>query len=127
MNFIEAIRTEKPLRRKGKPSHVGSSGTGWVDPWCFLGCHSAAISAAYGVKCPVPHLSLEDVLADDWEVQEKSIELTRSHFYQIASKVVKRFAERDGLRFMGPDGIVNGPISVTDFHGWKELADELGL
>lgn len=66
MNFIEAIATNKPIRRKGKPSHCGSNGTGFVDWRLLIGCCENAVNSGWG--CSWPHLSREDILSTDWEV-----------------------------------------------------------
>lgn len=67
MNFIEVMSSNGwAIRRKDKASHVGSGGNGWVDKFYFLSC-CAGNAGCYGIPCGKPHLSVEDVLANDWE------------------------------------------------------------
>jgi hypothetical protein len=72
MNFMEAYKLvyeEKAfaVRRAGKPSHVGSSGDGYVDAYYLLRCCNSA--CLYMHECHAIHLTLEDILANDWEVK----------------------------------------------------------
>jgi hypothetical protein len=71
MNFIEAYKKVESgeaggIRRKGKPSHVGSSGKVWLDPYWLIGhCTHAFLN----YMCIKPHLTPEDIIAEDWEVR----------------------------------------------------------
>jgi len=64
MNFIEAIKTGKPIKRQTKelwdclirdPYALGGKSRGWMDPGYFLTCIN---------------IGVEDILAEDWEVKE---------------------------------------------------------
>ena len=66
MKLPEAIASNRPIRRKSSPRVVGSSGDGWIHPDYFI---------------RVMGVSKEDILADDWEIQSKPIEITREQFY----------------------------------------------
>lgn len=70
--------------------------------------------------------SKEDVLATDWEIEEKRVALTRSAFYRAVSKVAKEVAARKGLKFYGPTGVTT-TFDVDAFEGWGDLTRELGL
>ncbi len=61
MNIVAALRTNRPLRRPNKASHTGSHGDGFVDPLYLVASHG---------------LSMDDLLADDWEVEEDRVEIT---------------------------------------------------
>jgi hypothetical protein len=74
MTIIEAIMSGKPIKRAGKewwhakscnhePGAHGTSMRGFFDPGFFLS---------------VINLTKEDILADDWEVEEKKVEVTKS-------------------------------------------------
>lgn len=69
MNYVEAIRTGKPIARENSPKMRGSSGKGFVDPWMFLSCccNSAGM---FGSQCHKIHLTKDDILAEDWIVKE---------------------------------------------------------
>lgn len=71
MTFIEAyklISEEKAfvIRRKSKPSHCGSSGNGYIDAHYLLHCCN---SVRWPGDCNAIHLTLEDIIANDWEVK----------------------------------------------------------
>lgn len=69
MNFLEAwLKARYAVRRKDKPSHVGSHGTGWVDKYYILG-RCCMESRFYDIPCPCPHLAEDDLKADDWEAE----------------------------------------------------------
>lgn len=69
MTIIEAIKSGLPLRRAGKTTWarnsllVNTCGGGWIAPEYLLASFQ---------------LTQEDILAVDWETQEKKVELTRS-------------------------------------------------
>lgn len=73
MTIIEAIKSGKPLRRRNKTfSYVSGSGMGEYRTYIAPG---TPMSPEYLLE--VIKLSKEDVLADDWEVEEKKVEITR--------------------------------------------------
>lgn len=68
MTLIEAVRSGKPFRRK-----CWSQGYHVLDIYKTIAC------------------SLEDILADDWEIQEEKIEITERQLRRIYQDV---FGER---------------------------------
>lgn len=69
MTLPEALKISDIVRRKDKPSHVGSNGDGWVHIEMLLGQSWAAagsnrLDAYSGIA-----LTKEDLLADDWEAK----------------------------------------------------------
>ena len=65
MNIIAAIKSGRPYRRK---------------EWMML-------NASISPTCTDYMFSKQDILADDWEVEEKSVEITESRVKQIAQTV----------------------------------------
>ena len=59
MNFLDAIRTGKKVRRSGEISYFD------LDPHLADG------------------LTRSELLAEDWEVEERTIELTRTQFLEM--------------------------------------------
>lgn len=65
MNMIDAMKTGKPIRRKGCPRHVGSGGDGWIcSRWLF-----GLLVEIYRLTGMVKR---DDILAEDWEVKHDS-------------------------------------------------------
>src|SRR6266853_2331181 len=83
MNFVEALKIKRPIRRIGKASHVGSDGLGWVDPDYLLTTFNSGF------------LTKEDILAEDWEVRSETIELSKEQFFESVVDVAKRKAIAD--------------------------------
>lgn len=72
MNFLEAIKSGKPLRIKDSPRYCGSNGDGYV-------CPEYALSNLVTVK---------EVLSDQWEIQQQIVTISESQFdvaFEIAS------------------------------------------
>lgn len=61
MNLCEALRKGNIIRRKSSPRIAGSSGDGWVDANMLISNMT---------------VSLEDLMADDWEVRLTPREFT---------------------------------------------------
>jgi hypothetical protein len=55
MNIIEALKSDKPLRRKDKPVRDGANMCGYYDAELLLANFN---------------LTKDDMVADDWEIQE---------------------------------------------------------
>ena len=53
--------------------------------------------------------------------------MDKRDFYRAVSNVIKKLAEKEGITFQTPYGISKTPYDVTNFKGWKELAEELKL
>lgn len=68
MNFVDAVRISGIIRCKDKPSHIGSHGDGWVDVQSLI--HPTGYQSVWGAR-PILWLTVEDILADDWEANRK--------------------------------------------------------
>lgn len=66
MNIIDAVKSGNPFRRKSKIIHA----------------------SAWDCTSPNLNLSPADILADDWEVKEKKIEVTESQLDGILYNVL---------------------------------------
>jgi len=84
MNIIEAIKSEKPFRRKDINMH-------WID------------RKDYGDFFTV---SFEAIILEDWEIQEKTISITESQFDEVWEQLlnahesyclIKNFKKRLGF------------------------------
>lgn len=72
MNIIEALRTEKPLRRP-IAKHWGSHGTGWLGNEYIKAILTRTLFEDFWIAqvCSSVHLLTEsDIMADDWEVKD---------------------------------------------------------
>lgn len=125
MNLIEAIRSGKPFKRKTDdedswwfiqnemityewgPKHgMPPPGLDEEDPalWSYIGEGSS-----YGMQ-----IEIQDLLANDWEILEPSVTITRTQFWEA----VRILANRGEL--LSPQ-LMFGHVLI------KELADKLGL
>lgn len=97
MNIQQAMKSGKKFRRKG---------------W---GSGFSSLEFAYS-------LTKADILADDWEVEEVTVSITRQQFWDA---IVTVQAERESERTIYPY-----PYFSLDVIRWKDihkLADKLGL
>lgn len=97
MNIIEAVRSGKPCRRKA-----------WA-PGCVQSPFRPSENSYYSRDL---ELSACDILADDWEIEERKVEITYS--------VLERAIEKSHYPFSWREKGV--PICPT-----QRLAKELGL
>jgi hypothetical protein len=82
LNIIDAIKSGKPIRRSGKDiysAHHLSHGATSSEMLC---------SAKDGHWLDAQHyiefyICKRDILADDWEIQEPTVTITRSQFFKI--------------------------------------------
>lgn len=74
MNLLEAINSGLPIRRRSSPRISGSNGNGWVAPDYLVN---------------VMGLHWDDVTAQDWEIQEPSVAITRTDFLNAIAQVQK--------------------------------------
>jgi hypothetical protein len=95
MNIIEAIKSGGRFRRKGE--------TSWY----------SAISDNYPL-INISAISRENFLADDWEIDDGTVKITREQFNDAAITVADKLYRPTGW-----------PIHMNDFLG--ELKKELGL
>lgn len=68
MNIIEAIKTGKRIKRKA-----------WKD---FFGIDKGEFSIDVEDTGIVPAISARDIVADDWEIEEVEVKVTKSELYE---------------------------------------------
>lgn len=112
MTIIEAIKSGKGFKRPGDVE------------WHPNGPNAAK---RFHIETCILSKNYCDVVADDWEVEEKSIELTRSKFLKAVSETLKKRAGKYGYQFVGPTGSVSQEFDLDWFVGWADLCKELGL
>lgn len=99
MNLIEAIKSGRPFFRKSHAHHGEDpyrDGLAWLRSFQLEECNNS-------------HLVVDDILADDWEIQEPTVTLTRIQFFAAVERL--NFTEK-------------GPRNSVDY---VALARELGL
>ena len=72
MDLISAVKSGKPFKRKGDEGSYRLTG--------HLTYSCGKNGAIYGVGTRV--FSVEDILAEDWEVEEAKVEITESEFHE---------------------------------------------
>ncbi len=72
MNLIEAIKSGMPFKRLNWQVWTSYYGTHITQPGLTQGARQA-------------HLCYDDILANDWEIQEMSVTITSSQFWKAAS------------------------------------------
>jgi hypothetical protein len=77
MNIIEAIKSGKRFKRKGHAL--------WSD------------GPKYSVMVT---MDWSDIVADDWEVEEKMIEITHSQFFEAIDRAEKKFDGHLGMKWL---------------------------
>lgn len=104
MNLIEATMTGRPFRRKGSDIFI-------VFDW----------------KCASQRASFTraDLLADDWEIQEKEVTITRTQFWAAAEKVKVTVRNPNSYEEISLVEYLKWPI--TDCGPLVKLAAMLGL
>lgn len=81
MTIIEAIKSGKPFRRKGEKNWYGNS----PDAAKMFHIESMNVFCHYA-----------SIIADDWEVEEKKIEITHSQLLKAIAAVAKKECETLG-------------------------------
>lgn len=81
MNFLDAIRSARPLRRRGKES------------WIKQNCHDWSATYTAGQSWMDPEwllsnlqLSAEDILADDWEAMPREVTVSPNILWRAWQK-----------------------------------------
>ncbi len=109
MNLVEAIKSGRPWKRKG-------AAWSWREPIVRVPGYNQV------------SFELSDLLADDWEIEEPTVTITRAQFWEAvrASKPVEmRFTSSNSF---GPSGV--GTLHTTHAGQYlkaEELARQLGL
>lgn len=83
MNIIEAIKSGRPYRRSCWDTDV------WRPAMCLLSNTKTAYCERF-----------DDLIADDWEVEEPAVRVTLSQFYAAVADVMKE-AELHSYTFGG--------------------------
>ena len=101
MNIVEALKSKKGIKRKHEP--------------CFTHFEPS--------RNPLL-ISYEDLIADDWEIEEDKITISRTELYQSIADLLKE----DGVSFWGPRGVEDISIAILNKKdGIKRLAKKLGF
>jgi len=95
MNLIDAIKSGRPFRRSGvlgvwrKPEDLEAS---YRSTWSMTISPDTKFAQTETFprlsEIPVLRLSLDDVLAEDWEIQEPAVTITASQFYAALSSAL---------------------------------------
>lgn len=88
MNIIDAIKSGKPFRRKS-----------WTHEDFFIVDGDDLRYLLTGDRTVLAHVS--GILADDWEIQEKTITITESQFDEAAEEVLN-IIQGDFKTFLNP-------------------------
>lgn len=112
MNLIEAIRSGRPIRRRGwpywyKPRGYEENNLYYRDDGSF----DVALKV-----CPM------DGLADDWETQERAVTITRTQFQDAFLETMRWWENESRPTFTRFDAHLRSPERFLD-----ELARALGL
>jgi hypothetical protein len=83
MNIIEAIKSGRALARRDNPKHRGSQGNGFVDPDFLI---------------EYMRLTKEDILAEDWEIEDDEIKITKSELIRAIGETAKERASKRGFK-----------------------------
>lgn len=78
MNLLEAIKSGRPFRRKNWDLWTQVHGNCVTQPGLTEGLRQA-------------HMCYEDILADDWEIQEPTVTITRAQFLEAVESVLGSF------------------------------------
>lgn len=113
MNLIDAIKSGRPFRRKGVHS-VYMKGVDSDELRQNESCEALFLRSV-----PDERISLMevDILADDWEVQEATVTISASQFWEVWAEAMK-YAE-------AANNVMQRGASPQEFA--KELAQKLGL
>lgn len=95
MTLIEALKSNKRFRRKSMSK----------DRWYYIDCgylnfHQAHLGDMAESSGFANLVNVEDMLADDWELEEDKLEFTKSDIIKVAKTVLKEA----GLRYNRYDG-----------------------
>ena len=125
MNLIDAIKSGRPFRRKG------------VDTWILTTADLEheftwkSVGTMFMENTPDPRpvkyleLSMKDLLANDWEIQEQSITITRNDFLNAFSAALKDVESRHGFRIVSFRGRAVPPLWESEVIA--EMVRKLGL
>lgn len=75
MNLLEALRSNLPFRRKGHHSYIQPEQLNWN----YLG-----------------YFTIDQILAEDWEVEEKQITITESDFNKAVARTGNLYHQDQG-------------------------------
>lgn len=113
MNLIDAIKSGRPFRRKGYMR--------WAAKWD--GCYSEILR--YEPSEQRVTFTVEDILADDWEIREPQVTITKSQFMVACSKVLEDLERGGGFRVLNYSG--NPPSAAFELDLIAGIRKALGL
>ena len=94
MNLIDAIKSGRPFRRE----------TWGDDMWAHACADKDGETTVMFTDGTTFQPYVFDLVADDWEIQEQSITITRSEFLNAFSVALKDVENRHGFRIMSFQG-----------------------
>jgi hypothetical protein len=108
VNLIEAVKSGKRFRRKGSKYFLAE--------YCLFHENKCAISLYSSEFQAVMGLSWVDIDADDWEIEETSVPITRSQFFAAVNEASRaQVGQIYNCLYLDIDKLAN------------KLADKLGL
>lgn len=103
MTFIEAIKLNKPFKRKGRESY-------WQP---FIGT----------LKCIT--VGVDDILATDWEIEEEKILISQTEFYNGITDEFRKIMSDRNLTWHGHDNNFQDMILKSASNYWVSLKENL--
>lgn len=116
MNLIDAIESGRPFRRPGRN-------------WTIKCPDRDGIAFADGSDSPPRLFYPSDVCADDWEIQEPTVTITRAQFWDAVNGCAKLDAKWHASGKLASSGLHNeiATIDLGPVVRPAELARKLGL
>ncbi len=115
MNLTEAIKSGRHFRRVRWHKQM---------PWCLSPIgknHAGGYLPAYENGCDNISLDWDDLLADDWELKEPTVTITRTQFWEAIS-----WSQKESLKYLRR--LSSDICAYDDGHSPHiELARRLGL
>ncbi len=116
MNLIAAIKSGRPFRKRS-----------WVRPdegWLQYEAEYNRVS--WTNRDGTFNFSASCVLADDWEIQEPTVTITRTQFLQTFAQALKFVEDRGGFRITNFSGHA-APPPLWESAVVQQMAQILGL
>lgn len=92
MNILDAIKSGRSFRRQASTKWLSKNSLTMLMhcpvPEMFEMQQTAISAKRMGTKTVID-LSLEDFLADDWEIQEPTVTITRTMFWDAVAAIMK--------------------------------------
>lgn len=99
MTLIEALKSGRPFKRKGDRF------------WCVA-----------PDTLEIPHedgdgqtiVKRQDILVDDWEIQDKKVEITRTEFWEAVNKVLSEWEGNHGTAVVNAAKLIANRLGLGD-------------